>query len=701
MLPSLVWAVLAARALAFMLDPYRVKWEEAHMPPDTARGLLLASDAQAHYHMFSVAGVDGPEQYLCEIPQVNSSAVATAAPLTETPESTILEKALGIVADTFAGKECLFAYELRQKYWSYAFCAADKIIQWHEGAPPHERHKRNVATAPNEVFVLGRFSPASADKVLFKNQAPPLYWAHFTAALARTATLSTETIDTFDHRLPQKIVLQFVTDGLHCQVTGNPRSVEVVYKCDADGGSHPQITNVLEVRLCHYKLFVHVPGLCRYEPFAVSRQIEDSMVDLTCRKVGSASSWHHFADNVDNAVVRRLDSRFPVRADNRINIADHDLVPLNRGFYLARSRTPFNSSSEYVRERSYLLFNGHHDSLLDLTTQVAQCILRSIGVLLLAPTPDGSEVLLDWLHSFLLWFEVYNPAGRFIALAHLRREASSPKSVIYAAAIDPKTGLTAKGDVYPLPSFERPQYEAPANMWNYELFSALGLPQAAKGPSDPSAQWAIVAYNKGLLANSSVLLEVLDQASGAIYRAWHHDQYSYIVEIPDGGTLLHFKLAAMLPDQKFVGVELRYSDALENAKTQQETQQKTQQKTPEHKTEPTQKPRATEATRENKQGKPQVSSAPDKSQDKPDSQQKLQQKTDTLVSEKQLQNSDTPLSPRLAESAAKSSAPNPKSTGTLSETNTRSGNTPSSSASSGTPASAPSKNPQPAVHDEL
>ncbi|OBA21299.1 hypothetical protein METBIDRAFT_41098, partial [Metschnikowia bicuspidata var. bicuspidata NRRL YB-4993] len=393
----------------------------------------------------------------------------------ETPAA-ILGNAMALIHAALPSGVCLWAYDLRGTYWTYALCSGDKIIQYHEGAPPHERGLRHVPLHPSTVFVLGRFSDASTAEVRFHNQAPAAEFRAYEKAAGRAAVLVDEKAAPYSHQRVQKAVLQTVTGGSVCDMTLQPRTAEVVYRCAENGGPDAAILDVFEIKTCHYKMLVHVPGLCEYAPFSPHKNTLDAALDVPCQRVRDPreAQVQRYAtfDEYRYNIELREHVPFPVRADNRLDIADHFLAPVGRGFYFAHSRRELGTPSSYFNERNVVLFSGWCLSLTDLNAQFAKVIFRAVGSSLLAPSPPELDAkTLEWLHSFVLWYEIYDYKGDLLAVTRLEHDASEDTATLKAQLLDPVTLLDVEGDMPRMSSFERPDFEAPYDAWNFELFS--------------------------------------------------------------------------------------------------------------------------------------------------------------------------------------------------------------------------------------
>lgn len=460
--------------------PFKINLYESHIPAKLADRLILnsGSESDIFYERLFVDRKyqNGLDEYICEyVPVVYEEPSQELEPEQES-DVEILTKASQLIHESFPPESCVWAYDFKGLYWTYAFCFADKIIQYHEGASLEERPKIHKPIAPSAVFVLGRFTKSSAAKVDFKNQASVTQYKAYVEHAGRTYRLLDEKSSPFSHHSSQRVVLQMVTDGTLCDMTRQPRTMELMYLCAESGGNSPEIMNVQEIKTCHYKMVLHVPQLCSYEPFIPNKHVQDSLVDVACQKIDRETDVEVSSDaDFDlylGRTVLRDDDEFPVKSDNRINIADHSLDDLGAGFYVALNSYEYVSPSEYFNRRSVVVFNGEFKSLSDLNMQFGNAVFKAIGNKLMAPRATGQEPeILNWNHQFVLWFELYDSTGEFLGLSRIENTGTHELHTIDAQIVDPVNFQDPEGEQPYFVSFKRPQYKAPGNMWNFEMFS--------------------------------------------------------------------------------------------------------------------------------------------------------------------------------------------------------------------------------------
>lgn len=470
---------------------YNIKLFESFIPHQVADELVASKSLNTTFKSFFLSRQNSTNHYVCALPapadSVDQQETQEQAPV---PDLEILSQALSIINNSFKKDQCLFAYELGGLYWTYAYCYGDKIIQYREGVPPAERHKHHIARLPDTVYVLGRLSDATNYKdIRIANQARKSHWAQYESGKTTFSSLSDDKDSPFSHHSAQKVVLQFVDRGSKCELKMLSRTVEVIYKCDPEllGTTTPLIIDVPEITTCQYKMFIHVPGLCNLEPFAPQKNLEEYLTPLDCQLVDEASSDESngsFEDWLTNVRLRD-DERFPVRADNRIFVDDHYLMPLANGFYFALSKTGYKSASPYYNMRNVVVYNGVEEGSKTLADHFGRTIFDSIGTKIYAPHFEEEwQQPLGWNDSFTLWFELYNFAGEFLNLYKLVRDGSIPEKRLTIQVIDPVTLLDIEGDAPVDLAFDQVSYEAPLDMWNFQSFLRYNPQPTDNSPED-------------------------------------------------------------------------------------------------------------------------------------------------------------------------------------------------------------------------
>lgn len=561
---------------------FNIRIQDTVIPREMANALVYRTqdivkytgELDNRYEQFFIQRNNITEEYVCSIPPKDSSLTEKGEEKGNEPDDRkdreLLAAATMEIHNTFRKKDCVWAYDLRGFYWTYGYCHGDKIIQYHEIAPPQDRPKMHKAGSPNMVYVLGRFSGTSNSDVLFRNQASPQQLEKYFQESERMFRLVEEKMSPFSHQ-SQKVIMQTITDGSICDMTWQPRSTEVVYRCDASGGKYLRILDVEEIKTCHYRMLIHVPKLCEFPEFVPNKFVQD-LVEVSCQRVSdekgvSVGKFTTFQSLSEDDLLRK-DSQFPVRAENRINVAQHEMIALSRGFYLARYTGSYATSSQYFNNRNVILFNGFHLSLVDLNLQVGRTIFDSIGKNFLAPHFNkGDQVMLSWLHSFIMWFEVYNFKGELLGIARLQHDGSTGKKLLGAQIFDPITLLDMDGDELITQLFRRPEYEAPHNMWNFEMFSSSGKsPKVHKKKQNKEKidEWlvkkthTVMVYNDGILADGKPNMAVYDENTEEQLNGSYNKDGHYVFELePNPGQTETFT-APVVPQVDFFGYPVTY-----------------------------------------------------------------------------------------------------------------------------------------------
>lgn len=462
----IAWGVCIASANAF-----NVNLVESYIPRDVANDLIngnkqwTSSPLSQFATFYLQRNATRTDEYVCAIPR--EQAPENTEPEHSETDASLLDRAAKSILSAFP-HPCMYAYELRGMYWTYAYCPGDKIIQYHEGLAVRGQDPAALRRAehPNSIFVLGRFLAASNKNVLLTNQANLDVQVKALAEMRRSLRLVDDD-SPFTHQTSQKVVLYTISDGSICDVTLQPRSLEVIYKCDAHGPSQTTILGVDEIKTCQYKMIIHVPGLCAIPPFTSKDKGIDAKVDCQLVDNGEEVKIRSFEDRLDHVLLRN--SPFPVRSDSRISVADHTLQAMGRGFYLATSKVPRHSRNRYYNNRMVIVFNGFHELLTDLNRQVGRAVFDSLDRVLPMPGKANEKRLLLWTDSFLIWFEVYNALGELLGISRIERDASLDKKLLSVQMLDPETLLDTEGDAVPL-LFDLLEYAAPNDHWNFESF---------------------------------------------------------------------------------------------------------------------------------------------------------------------------------------------------------------------------------------
>lgn len=167
---------------------------------------------------------------------------------------------LGQIEDSATSAERLLAPLRTQclrkvdSWWTYEVCPGKRVQQY---------HKEKNAPRPTIIHLLGRY-----------NASESLGIEHL------------ESIPNETNRVVQYFVEAY-TNGSSCDITKNPRRVNVKYKCAIDE-KFSFIESVVEQSTCAYAIVVATPLLCAHPAFEASKR-EEADGALTVHCIGEGS----------------------------------------------------------------------------------------------------------------------------------------------------------------------------------------------------------------------------------------------------------------------------------------------------------------------------------------------------------------------------------------------------------------------------
>lgn len=218
---------------------------------------------------------------------------------TETPLNT-KERALELLGSTLSNK-CLFFH---QDYWGYEMCYGRQVNQLHPTGPGTNDHS----------YILGMMNDIN----------------------------SSTNMETTDGT--QYFVSQMYSDGTLCDLTGQPRSVEVTFKCNPDIKS-PRILSVFEQKTCHYLMVTELSELCSEDVF----REEDDSLHVTCRRIVESLDQ----DLVSNSISSEPVSSLIPGISDVFKLSEDALAPL-QGLVKIGSKSNLESDSRVHEAVKYL-----------------------------------------------------------------------------------------------------------------------------------------------------------------------------------------------------------------------------------------------------------------------------------------------------------------------------------------------------------
>lgn len=196
--------------------------------------------------------------YLCRIPKVpleeepareNNTTDATQAE----KQQQELVRASSHGTELLAGMQghCLF---YPAGWWVYSFCYNSEIKQFHPLAPgrPGVPLYPPVEDTTVASFILGKFKQGGGKQ---PRKEDPDQSAQQTGAASETG-LSTQ----LETRGATNYLVQHLSDGTECDLTGRDRRIEVQFHCNPASPDHIHL--IRETAICAYLMVIHTPRLC-------------------------------------------------------------------------------------------------------------------------------------------------------------------------------------------------------------------------------------------------------------------------------------------------------------------------------------------------------------------------------------------------------------------------------------------------------
>lgn len=437
---------------------------------DTYLGMNKDIDQYGEFDKVNLRRLDEDKSYLCFLPK-DQKIHKNETSLEEYSNDELLHSAIRIINDSFDNRTCVFAYELNQDYWTFAYCFGDKIIQYHEDMQYLFKTKKHRAILPDFVYTLGRFPGATKKEVLIENQTgnrkSKLKWQDFQIFDSQfTPYQSNSLIETST----QKIIQHKLTNGENCDITRQPRSIDVIYKCDLDNDI-PQILDVSEVQTCKYQMVIGIPNLCLLKGFTpVSHQAEEIRID--CKTINksidkspetkSITSYKDFFKSSQSA----HDYLFAEKG-HKINLRDYIIQPIGSGFFLGYAKD-IELARTVWGGKNLFFYNQQYESKEQFLNLFAQLFFNIFEWKIPSPImlETNQYATLDWNDSFTVWYEMYDIHGELQALIKINRDGLKESKVLHFQLVDPSTFLDQNND-----KVEITQFDGTYNKWNFQYFN--------------------------------------------------------------------------------------------------------------------------------------------------------------------------------------------------------------------------------------
>lgn len=469
-----------------ILPEFRVSYYHANIPQDIAKSFLQLNSEIKEDGQFELLNIDRTpaksEKYLCFRPlnitlQKLDSDLAQEQVSSPTLDDLKL-KAVQTVADSFKREVCTFH---SGSYWIYGYCFGDKIIQFHPDMEHFRLTGKHKPTEPDYVYTLGRFKGGPRNEIVkIENEAQK----HNNQLDPGDFSIHDDLSTPFSNSLEPKkksplVILHVISDGEICDLTGQPRSVEVVYKCHASNSGFAAIMETSEVKTCQYQMTINLPELCNIEGFKPIRN-DENVLEIECKRVDTNSVAGKESNPVGSDKTVQLldfyeytddlpfnDKLFPVTANYKINVRDYKLIPCGSGFFLGVPTKFVDSKNMYWNNRYIMIYSGMFNSEHDLLDRVSALFRSSLNTKFPSPVfiDQHSATTLRWDDSFIVWFELYDFYGDLITLIRLEREGTRKDDTLFILLVNPDTMKDQDGDLVEIVSFAAPNHQ-----WNFELF---------------------------------------------------------------------------------------------------------------------------------------------------------------------------------------------------------------------------------------
>lgn len=347
---------------------------------------------------------------------------------------------------------CVFTSGLNEGYWTYGYCFGDKVIQFHEDVQQTQKTGKLTASYPDFVYVLGRFDGSRSDN-------PQLY----DQSTVESQKLNHEQFHIVNDPLamnegssrPAKALMHTLKLGELCDLTGNPRSVEVIYRCDPTMDRMAMITFVHETRTCEYKMVVSVKGLCNYNEFSPVSQ--ERAVDIVCNRLEDDSVEEITLDDLVNVYVESEIPVFPKPRSLHVDIQDFKLTPAGNGYFWGKPQT----RNDIYDERTVVFYNGEFTNFFKT---FSKAFSDSMEFKIEAPASSPRKTA-TWDDKFIAWYEVYDYIGDFKFVVKVMRVKNFHTKELQLLMLDPVSMTDQDGD-----PVELPQVSPFREVYNYEMF---------------------------------------------------------------------------------------------------------------------------------------------------------------------------------------------------------------------------------------
>ncbi|KAL8781306.1 MAG: hypothetical protein Q9213_006054, partial [Squamulea squamosa] len=261
-----------------------------HTSSKTQHASTSPSEGASSYESMKLNGLS----YLCAIPSVST-----------TPDNDTIkakdkaEEAAELARATDRGWELLKEMESNCMYfisgwWSYSFCYNTDVKQFHQLPPGKGAPMFPPMEDPSTPsYILGRFEknhhpPSHSQNNDNRKPNPRIDASKMTSDPPKSPSFHRTTPSTIQLRAKGDLryLVQTLSGGTTCDLTGRPRKIEVQFHC------HPQSADrigwIKEVSTCSYLMVIYTPRLCNDVAFLPPR--ENKAAPITCQEVLASAS---------------------------------------------------------------------------------------------------------------------------------------------------------------------------------------------------------------------------------------------------------------------------------------------------------------------------------------------------------------------------------------------------------------------------
>ncbi|CAO1606203.1 Protein OS-9 [Xanthoria calcicola] len=275
-----------------------------HTSSKTQDASTSPSESPNSYESMKLNG----RSYLCAIP---TFSIAPNNDTTKAKDKA--EEAAELARATDRGWELLKEMEGNCMYfisgwWSYSFCYNTDVKQFHQlppgkGAPMYPP----MQDPSTPAYVLGRFEqnhhPPSDTQNEDRKPNPRIDAPNNKDPSNSPSHRTTPSTTQLRAKGDLRYLVQTLSGGTICDLTGRPRKIEVQFHC------HPQSADrigwIKEVSTCSYLMVIYTPRLCHDVAFLPPR--ENKAAPIACQEIlASASDIPEWRQRKQNEAERKL-----------------------------------------------------------------------------------------------------------------------------------------------------------------------------------------------------------------------------------------------------------------------------------------------------------------------------------------------------------------------------------------------------------